>query len=212
MLRKNWFYISLIIIYLLFLMKDNIFKLFDNRESINNFYINNNFYEEEYKSLASVLDIEIIDKKMVYSRIITRDIYEFFDKITISKGSLDNIKKGDIVINEYGLVGIIDKVNKNFSEVALITNNNTNISVKINNSYGILYAKDNKLYVKNVKLDKEIKEGDIVYTSGLTNTPENIKVGVVSKINTNSLELEYILDINSFNNFNNIKYVGVITS
>ena len=150
--------------------------------------------------------------KVIYSKKISHDIYEFYDKIVISKGSNDNIKKGNIVINENGLIGIISKVNKNSSEVKLITNSDTSISVKINNSYGILKSKDNKLYVENIKLDKKINIGDKVYTSGLTSIPEGIIIGTVSKVNKDSLELEYILDINSSNNFNNIKYVGVITS
>jgi len=214
MLRKNYFYICLILIYLLYLSKDSLFKLIDNKNEINNYICNNNnlYYEDEYKKISNLLNIEIINNKIIYSKIISRDIYGFYDKVIINKGSNNNIKKGDIVINEKGLIGLINKVNKNSSEVKLITNSDTSISVKINNSYGILKSKNNKLYVENIKLDKEINIEDKVYTSGLTDIPEGIIIGAVSKVNKDSLELEYIIDINSSNNFNNIKYVGVITS
>lgn len=214
MWKKYSFYISLIIIYLLFLMKDSLFSLIDNRTAIteNTCQSNSLYYQEEYEKILQSLNIDIPNQTIIYSKIIIRDIYDFYNKITISKGENANLKVGDIVINEQGLIGIIAKVAKNYSEVKLITNKDTNISVKINDSYGILYAIDNKLYVKNIKLDNIINIGDIVYTSGLTNIPENIKIGTVKKVNKDSLELEYILDIDSYNNFNKIKYVGVISS
>jgi len=210
MFKKYSFYIFLIIIYLLVLVKDNFIGLFNNKEETNLCTFNNIDYKKEYEELTKLLDIEIDNNNLIYSQIIFRDIYNFYNKVTINKGINDNIKKGNIVINNFGLIGIIDKVYKNYSEVNLITNKDINISVKINNSYGILYSKDNKLYVNNIKLDNEIKVGDIVFTSGLTNIPVDIKIGTVNKVNKDNLELEYILDINSYNNFNNIKYVGVV--
>ena len=149
-------------------------------------------------------------QKLIYSKVITREIYEFYDKITITKNENDNIKKGDIVINEYGLIGTISKVNKNSCEVSLITNNDTNISVKVGESYGILYSKDHKLKIKNMKIEGSIKEGDEVYTSGLTLVPEGIKIGKVKNIKKDELELEYILDIESIS-LHNLKYLGVIS-
>ncbi|MBE6154025.1 MAG: rod shape-determining protein MreC [Firmicutes bacterium] len=210
MLKKYGFYIFLITIYLFVLGKDTFIGLFKAKET-NNFCTYNNLdYKLEYEDLSELLNIKIDNYNLIYSKIIIRDIYDFYNKVTINKGLNDNIKKGNIVINSLGLIGVIDKVYKNYSEVKLITNKDINISVKINNSYGILYSKDNKLYVNNIKLDNEIKVGDIVSTSGLTDIPGNIKIGTVTKVNRDSLELEYILDINTYNNFNNIKYVGVI--
>ena len=105
----------------------------------------------------------------------------------------------------------INKTKKNSSEVILLTNNKTSLSVKINNSYGILSAKDSKLYVKNIKSNQKINIGDKIYTSGLTNTPENIYIGEVKNIILDNLELEYILEVSSPVDFYNLKYVGVLS-
>lgn len=212
MIRKKWFYLSLIIIYLLFLMKDSFIGLIDNQKNIANTIceIENKNIINEYNELLNLVNLNKDNYNLLYSKIIKREIYEFNDKVTILKGSKDNIKKGDIVINEYGLVGVISKVDYNSSEVSLITNNDTNISVKVGESYGMLYSKDHKLKIKNMKIEGVIKEGDEVITSGLTSIPEGIKLGKVSDIKKDELELEYILDIEGIS-LQNLKYVGVLS-
>lgn len=212
MIRKNWFYISLIIIYLIFLTKDSFIGLINNKDDIANSKctLENNNIIQDYKKLLNFMNLTENKQELIYSKVITREIYEFYDKITITKNENDNIKKGDIVINEYGLIGTISKVNKNSCEVSLITSNDTNISVKVGESYGILHSKDHKLKIKNMKIEGSIKEGDEVYTSGLTLVPEGIKIGKVKNIKKDELELEYILDIESIS-LHNLKYLGVIS-
>ena len=212
MIRKNWFYISLIIIYLIFLTKDSFIGLINNKYDIANSKctLENNSIIKDYEKLLNFMNLTENKQDLIYSKVITREIYEFYDKITITKNENDNIKKGDIVINEYGLIGTISKVNKNSCEVSLITSNDTNISVKVGESYGILHSKDHKLKIKNMKIEGSIKEGDEVYTSGLTLVPEGIKIGKVKNIKKDELELEYILDIESIS-LHNLKYLGVIS-
>ena len=212
MIRKNWFYISLIIIYLIFLTKDSFIGLINNKDDIakSKCTLENNSIIKDYEKLLNFMNLTENKQELIYSKVITREIYEFYDKITITKNENDNIKKGDIVISEYGLIGTISKVNKNSCEVSLITSNDTNISVKVGESYGILYSKNHKLKIKNMKIEGSIKEGDEVYTSGLTLVPEGIKIGKVKNIKKDELELEYILDIESIS-LHNLKYLGVIS-
>ncbi len=210
--KKNFFYISLIIIYILYLTKDNLFALTSNLESLNNFTsdIKESYYEKEYQKLSNILKINPSAFNIEYSKVMLQNIYDFYNKTTINKGTNSNIEKGQAVINEKGLIGIINKVSNNSSEVNLITNPNTSISVKVNNSYGILTTKDNKLIVKNIKTNNEIKEGEQVFTSGLTDIPEGILVGTVKSVTKSSLELEYILEITSAIDIYNLSYVGVV--
>ncbi len=209
MIRKYLFYILLIIIYLLFLAKDTLFGLIpDPKFTVCN---KDSYYEQVYNELLESLNIDLPQYNITYSKVITRDIYNFFDKITITKPKNINYQKGSLVVNNQGLIGIINKTKKNSSEVILLTNNKTSLSVKINNSYGILSAKDSKLYVKNIKSNQKINIGDKIYTSGLTNTPENIYIGEVKNIILDNLELEYILEVSSPVDFYNLKYVGVLS-
>lgn len=214
MIKKNWFIFALLILYLLFLCKDHLFGFLDNSEYLTDFLYDTKleYYKKEYEDMQKLLQINNTDYNIVYSKIILRDIYQFYDEITIGKGISDGVKEQDLVVNELGAVGVIKEANQYSSIVSLLTNSSIELSVRINNSYGILCSKDHKIIVKNIKLDQEIKEGDQVYTSGLTNIPGDILVGSVKKIKTDGLELEYILDVSSVIDMNDLSYVAVITS
>lgn len=212
MLKKKFFYIALIIIYLLYLTKDTLFGVISNLTILKETSTSEkeSYYEQEYNNLSKLLEIKNYDYNIIYTKVLTRNIYDFFNKITIFKGAKDNLEVGDVVINELGLIGLISKVDENTSEVVILTNSNTNLSVKINDSFGILTAKDNTLLVKNIKLNKEIEVGASVYTSGLTQIPEGILIGTVKSVNKDNLELEYLIEITPSVDFYNLNYMGVI--
>ena len=209
MQKNKLFYLSLIIIYLLVLSKDTLISLFSSSIYLEN--LKESYYEGEYNNLSKMLDIKTSNYNITYSKIIMRDIYDFYNIITLDKGLNDNINKGNIVVNESGVIGLVTSVSKSSSEVSLLTNNKIKLSVKINNSYGILTSKDNKIIVENIKSQEEIKENDLVYTSGLTLIKEGLLIGKVTKIKKDNLDLEYILEITPSVNFNDIHYVGVIS-
>ena len=209
-LKNKGFYWALLIIYLLFISKDTILSIFNT--SNKELYQNPTYYEEEYHKLSELVDLEYTQSKIIYTQVLLRDIYEFYDTITINKGTKNNVKVGDPIINSKGLVGLIKETHKNYSKVALLTNNKTNLSVKINNSYGILTSIDGQLVVKNLKLGNNLAVGDAIYTSGLTEVKEGILVGTVKEINTDNLELEYQIKVEAVSDFQDLKYLGVIIS
>ena len=208
MRKKIFFCLSLLLIYILFLSKDTIIGLFNNKEI--ELCTNDNYYQKEYENISKLLEIEPNNYQIRYSKVILRDVYEFYNKFSIDKGSKDMIKEGDLVINELGLIGKINKVYQNYSEVIMLTNKDISLSVKIKDAYGILSSKDKKIIVKNIKLNEEINLDDQVYTSGLTGYPEGILIGKVINIKKDDLELEYQIEIEPVVNLKEISYVGVI--
>ncbi len=212
MARKNWFVIAILILYLCFLGSDRILGFFDNTSQLSQMMDNEKleYYKNEYEKMSNILEVEADDYEVIYSKVVLREIYQFYDEITIGKGTSDGIQKGDLVVNENGVVGVIKDARNTSSVVRLLTSPDMELSVKINGSYGILTSVDKTLIVKNIKLDSEIKEGDLVYTSGLTSIPGDILVGEVSKVNRDSLELEYILDVDSITHQRDISYVAVL--
>lgn len=207
---KNIWKNSLIIILfiLLFLFKDNIYTLFDTKEYNFNYLkeIELNNYKKEYEELIDIKN----NNEYLISKIIYRDIYDFYNKMIISKGSNYNIEKGDIVVSENSLVGVIDKVDDTSSTVNLLYNKNLKISVKVNDTYGILESKNDKLYVTNIVSEANVNIGDIVYTSGLTNIMGNIAIASVNNIKTTEDKLEYILEVKELTNLKDLKYVMII--
>lgn len=213
MLKKNWFLIAILVLYLLFLCKDLILGFFDNTSDLTQMIYDEKleYYKEEYESMQEILGISY-DYNIIYSKVLLREIYAFYDEVTIGKGSSDGIKTQDLVVNERGVVGVVKSAGENSSVVSLLTNPDTSLSVKINDSYGILTSVDNTIIVKNIKLNQEINVGDAVYTSGLTGIPGDIFIGYVTSIQTDSLELEYILKVDSIAHLQDIKYVAVLSS
>ena len=209
-LMKNLLKNSVIFILFIFsfLFSDVIYKLFDNKEYNFNYLKDNelNYYKDEYQKLSGIKN----DNNYILSKIIYRNIYDFYSNITISKGKNNAIKKGNVVVSEDGLIGIVSKVNRNSSVVNLVTNKDSKISVKINDTYGILESKNNKLYVTNLVSESDIKKDMIVYTSGLTDIIENIKIGKVKNIRITKDKLEKIVEVELFTNIKNIDYVMVI--
>ncbi len=213
MLRKYSEYIILLSIYLFIIFFSNIsYFIMPNdidMDIITENYCNN--ITTEYNELLNINNINYNSSlNLNISKVMYRDIYDYNNYIAIYKGSNDNLVKNMAVINEFGLVGIIDKVNKNNSIVKLITNIDSNISVKINNNFGILKVSNNKLIVSDISNYNDINIGDKIYTSGLGNVMGDLYVGEVSDISLNSTNIEKIITVKSNVDFNNIKYIAVV--
>ena len=200
-----------LIILVLILLWDPLISLMINEKpnasEITALKSENDYLKEQIKLMPNHLNVDNYNN--AYANIIFRDIYYFFDEITISIGNNNGIESNMAVINEHGLIGVIKKVGNNSSQVVLITNNDLEVSVMINDTYGILKSNNKKLYVSNIIGDTSINIGDNVYTSGLGNLPSHIFIGTVKEINTNN-EIERILVLNNRLDLENIKYVSVL--
>ena len=213
MIKKNWFIIAILLIFILFLSKDHLLGFISNTKDLQEFIYDTKleYYKEEYTEMQSLLNIPESDYEVTYGKIILRDIYEFYDEITINVGTSSGIKVQDLVINELGVIGVIKEAHKNSSVVELPTNKDMELSVRVGSSYGILSSKDEKIIIKNIKLNETIKEGDTVYTSGLTSIPKDIKIGTIKSISKDNLELEYILEVESLSRLEDINYVAILS-
>lgn len=167
-------------------------------------YVNKEL-ESKYEALLDEQNINY-SREVIGCKVIERNIYNFFDEVIINKGSSDGISEGMAVINSKGLVGVINKVFEHTSYVDLVTSGELAISVKVNNSYGIL----KNGHITNIVNYEEIEEGTPIYTSGLTKVAEGILVGEVRNVSLDKYELEKIIDVDMLD-IKNINFVFVIT-
>ena len=173
--------------------------------------------EEENNKLKELLSLKESNYNLIISTVIKRD--NWYKYLTINKGKKDNIKKDLAVIDNNGLIGKITEVGDNYSIVSLVTSNlpdnKTSVSIGNNNYFGILsgYNESNRtLIVDTVSKNSDIKINDKVYTNGLGKViPEGICIGEVIDIKLDDLELSKILSIKPSINYDDIKYVGVIS-
>jgi hypothetical protein len=214
--KKSQIYFLLISLFLLLLtflfsfktnfLKDEILnilsfpaKLINNEEIINseNIRLNENL-KLENEDLKSLLKINETTKNYISSKVINREVGFWFKKLTLDKGSKDNVKLNMKAFNQDGLIGIITDVSHNYSTLTLLTDNSYKLPVKIKNEENYVYSFFEKYEDKCLKIKKVvgIKENTEVYL----NDEDNFLIGKVSKID------DYIC-VQSKVNFDNLNFV-----
>lgn len=216
MIRKYKDYIILLIVFLLIVFTPYINKIiysFNNDLNIEN--ITNNYcisLENDYNELLEINEFNIANNfNLIVSKVYLRDIYDFTNTLTIYKGTNSGLKEGLAVINNSGLIGTIKSVDDESSTVELITSKNSNISVRINDNYGILKMDNGVLVVKDLVANSDISIGDEIYTSGLGNLPSDIYVGKVINVSLNNTEIEKIIEVDLAVDLENINYILVVS-
>jgi rod shape-determining protein MreC len=182
----------------------------------------NQILKQNLNDLKETLKLQSLmtEYKMVNATVINRNIGNWYNTLTIDRGEKSGLKEEMIVITNGGLIGKIIKTTFLTSDVKLITTTdlNTKISVAIvsNESitYGLLsgYDKNSKeLSVIDIVDNSSIKVGDIVKTSGLSDTyPEGIIVGTVSKIESDAFGTSKTIKVIPSSNFSNLRYITVL--
>jgi rod shape-determining protein MreC len=212
----------ILILFAFILLQNNIISFLGNIASL--FRENNQnsleitAYKEKIESLEKELadyqstlnNLEIYnDNEYILSKIAIRNMYDFYDYLIVSTDSM--VTTGAPVINEDGLVGIVESRNKKTAKIKLITS--SSISVKVSSSYGQLDEYDKQsglLIIHNINNYKEINEGDEVLTSGLTEIVEGIPIGTVQKVEKKGIE--QVVYVKPFADFDNLNYLYVINS
>lgn len=184
-----------------------------------NYNIDNEL-KKEIEELKNLLDIKntFLDYKIINSTVILRNKSYYLSTLEIDKGKKDGIKKNMAVVTQEGLIGKISKVYKNSSEVKLITQSSnkykTSIIIKLNNKdyLGIINGyKDGLIKVENIDKNIEIKNNEIVVTSGMEKgIPRGIVIGSIEKEENSKYDLSKTIYIKSNVDFNNIHYVSII--
>ena len=137
----------------------------------------------------------------------------------IDKGTNDGIEKDMIIINHQGLVGKVTQAESNYSIVETILNDNIAVSVMVDSTRettGILRGfKENKnenlVKVYNLPIDSEIKEGDVILTSGLGMIyPKEIRIGEVISVDTDNVMVMKNALVKPYVDFNKLEELFVI--
>lgn len=178
----------------------------------------------ELNQLKELLKLNrlLSDFQVVYATTINRNVSLFQELLTIDKGEKEGIQKDMAVVTSSGLIGKVEKTTAHFSEVRLLTASSENyqISVKVNsneNSYfGVLNQYDlkkNVFYITGIPSSASVEVGDTVTTSGIGGIfPSGIYIGKITYCTNDSYGITKILEIEASQDFNDLKYVGVLTT
>ena len=141
------------------------------------------------------------------------------DGYIIDKGSNDGINKNMVVVSSKGLVGKVTKVASNFAIVQSILNENIAVAVmdqQTREATGVLQGlsdkKDNNMtVVYNLPISSDVKEGDIIITSGLGKIyPKEIPVGTVVSVEEDNVRVMKSAVVEPFVNFNEVEELFVV--
>lgn len=141
------------------------------------------------------------------------------DGYIIDKGSNDGIDKNMVVVSSKGLVGKVTKVASNFAIVQSILNENIAVAVmdqQTREATGVLQGlsdkKDNNMtVVYNLPISSDVKEGDIIITSGLGKIyPKEIPVGTIVSVEEDNVKVMKSAVVEPFVNFNEVEELFVV--
>lgn len=191
------------------ILRDIIYKPFRMESTV----LLDNLNEEirkENNELKSLLNItSLTDFDTIYATVVERNLTYYLNELTINKGAVDGLKKNMVVVTEEGMIGKINEVSESTSKVKLLKTINDIIQVRINDKNYIMKSENNKLIIKGVNKEDNIKIGDKVVTSGLLDkTPQGILIGIVKKINYENVGLS--LEIETSSNTSDLRFVAVL--
>lgn len=147
--------------------------------------------------------------KLTTARIVAEEGDAFSHSLIAYIGKNNIVEKGQIVLNEDGVVGRIDKIGNSYAKILLLTDINSRIPVVLEkNRTRAMVAGDNTLNPKLVflPLSSEVNIGDRIVTSGVAGVfPPGLPVGFVSKIDKREIRIQPYADLNS------LEYVKIVS-
>ncbi len=136
--------------------------------------------------------------------------------ITINAGNALGIKTDMGVINDKGVVGIVEKTAKDFATIQSILNIKSKINAKIKNSdhFGsLVWDGKNVGFAQLIDVPRlaSLRKGDSIVTGGNSDIfPENIPVGKIDKIFIDRKTNYYTINVRLFNDMTALGYVYII--
>lgn len=189
-------------------------------------------YEPLIKGDTIVDSVYQQEYSFIPARVINNSVQLWDNKITLNRGSKHGIGKGMGIINDRGIVGIINNTTENYSQALSILHSQLRISATHQKSgrFGTLVWTDIDPYhilLKDVHMSANISVGDTIVTNRYSTVfPNNIMVGtieefeiergtkiyrIVVKLNQNMSQLDYVYIIDYLNKEEQLEVEGTIT-
>jgi rod shape-determining protein MreC len=172
--------------------------------------------EAQNRSLKSLLDLPALpNQKKIAASVISRGADNWWQQLTLGKGSIDGVRVDAVVVAPGGLVGRVMSITPNTSRVLLISDPTSQVGITVSRSrqVGILRGRSDRRGVLEF-FDKspDIKKNDVIITSTLSSRfPSGIAVGRVTRLDLDRLpapqaEVEFSVPIE------HVEWVNILTN
>lgn len=198
-------------------------ELVDENEELKNRLAEYSDLEEENERFREMLNFaeERDNYNYIGCDIISYSGGSFNDGYVVNKGTNDNVAKGMVVITNKGLVGQVTSVGTNWSIVQTLTNENIAVSVMVESTrdatgYITGYKEDsqnrNLAKVYDLPMDSEVKEGDVILTSGVGMVyPKEIRIGEVIKVEEDKVKVMKSAIVKPYVDFNKLEDLFIVS-
>lgn len=185
---------------------------------LENEVLNLRYQLRQYQSLANDSANHAATKRFDYilGTVLNNSTRHPRNYFTIDKGEKDGVRPGMGVVDQNGIVGIVNVTGDNSARIISILNTSQRVSVKLKDSgmVGTLVWKANDptvAYVEEIPRHTVFKVGDSIVTSGYsTSFPADLPVGtVLGRIRAENDNF-YILKIKLSGDFNTLSTVRVL--
>ena len=187
--------------------------------------------QEKISELGQRIDLNTIDSTggmgkyaPVEARVVTRSQRSWNQRFTINKGSNDDVRRGDPVINGAGLVGKVVETSGGDAVVALITDPQFGTggmtgTSREPGSVQVAVGAPGDLLFEPVDPDARIRERELVYTAGTSPSrtdlasryPRAIPIGIVKRIDLGDGDLDKRIHIQPAADLKRVDIVQVLT-
>jgi rod shape-determining protein MreC len=166
-------------------------KLAEENKELRNQLINLSTVAYENDGLRKLLNyVKDVPYKFVSAKVVGDTSDPFMRSLLINAGKKDNIKKGQAVVNQDGLIGRITEVGERSSRVLLLTDINSNVPVISNKSRerSIVSGNNNESPdLAYLPKDTKMEAGEVLVTSGDGELfPAGLQVGIAYTAGANS--------------------------
>ena len=178
-------------------------------------------FKEEIERLRELLNFA--DSKItvdyIGSEIIGYSGESFSKGYILDKGEKHGLAKGMAIISNKGLVGKITSVGSNWAIAESLISENVSVAVMVDSTRettGILsgyknHNDENLAVVTNLPINSEIKEGDVILTSGLGQIyPKEIRIGEVISVGTDEVKVMKTAIVKPYVDFNKLEEIFAV--
>lgn len=149
---------------------------------------------EENRRLRAIRNAsQGIGERTLIAEIVSVDVDPFRHRVRINKGSEDGVFKGQPVLDAFGIVGQVTRVDRSGSEIILISDNEHAIPVQVNRngirSIAVGTGDLHRLILPYLTIESDVKPDDLLVSSGLDGIfPAGYPVATVAKVQRNPAE------------------------
>ncbi len=146
-------------------------------------------------------------------RVVGTSYKNFISSVIINAGSNQGLFKDAPLLSPQGLVGKLYVIGANQSLGQLLIDRNFRVSGRVQRSRetGIVRWEGNTLVLDNIPKRSDVRNGDVVITSGLTEMfPRGLTIGTVEKVSETRNELFLKIHLSPSVDFNRVEELFVI--